>query len=1160
MTASTITDIPDLSLPFRSGDAARVWNYWFSHRDLSRSAHAVHNPFADDYKLNQRLWFHAGPELDAELRTLFEPLVQQAARGELDGWRDTPRECLALVLLLDQLPRNMYRGTAAAFAHDARALALAHEALERGFHRHLSPAESLFFFLALTHSEHLPDVRRALEGITELGTRCSRSQQRTARGWCVGTQKHIDVLERFGRYPHRNQALGRTSTPEEEAFLARPEFTALFMRSQQPRTQPEAASAQPCAEQARAAPGPRRPKLKILALHGFRQNGEVFRARTRKLRHALEDIAEFTFVTSPHVYSPQGETRAATLAAFGTIPEYPTQRVWWMSSEDNSVYEGFDASVAYLETVFREQGPFDGVVGFAQGGTLAAVLAAMQPHPTLSIRFAICISAFPSRARAHAKYVQPRSIQVPALHVVGTRDILVTPDRSLQLFETFDPSAATLLKHPGGHFVPSAWPYPDIHAFVERFVRHDTVPVETPSVAASPSVSEPEPEPDDGGPLLGHAREALAAASRSPRSPIDVPLVQNLLHEMATQGRWRELRQLAVHAHELRREEDEAHPETSDLVVVHEEIVELFARQLTADLAVAANILRTRPGAGPSEREAQWLRLFESHGVLQANGATGSGHWPSLCAREAPRVNNHADKRCRLAKDIAAEMFRQEAMLAFIDQVERERLARGDASVPPSRVEDNPARRRRLQPYDQETFARRLSYQRYRQVLSLIAEVLATMDPGRTREQLHELRSSREYSPQHIIAGRTLPLSQAVIEPEPEPVVPCSLVELGPLLTHLRENLGVHQQTAFSKGTLTTDGRLDLCKQVVGPGGIRPLLEAMRSTRHVKRLLLGNNIVGDGGAAAIAEFLREREDSPLDCWYIAGNHIGPEGISHVCDALMEDTKVTSLWLKRNPLKAAGMRPLAELLRRNRTLAVLDLVNCGLLDEGLEVLLGALMGPGANKTLKHLYLGTNGITAASAPLIARFLREDCALESFYLSCNRLGDEGVALIAEGLAANRSITRVSLASNRVGPQGATALAEALAGHPSIALLDLGFTKATAAVGELGNFIGDEGARALARMLKGNTTLRSLDLLHNFISQLGVNHLRDALTVNSTLVTLQLTQFGRVHNEPGKEEIRAALERNRQRIPLDQREHVAKLDLPDHIKEIYSVYRTHS
>ena len=108
-----------------------------------------------------------------------------------------------------------------------------------------------------------------------------------------------------------------------------------------------------------------------------------------------------------------------------------------------------------------------------------------------------------------------------------------------------------------------------------------------------------------------------------------MPLVENILQEMATQGRWSELRQLAAHAHGLRRDEDAARPETSDLVAVHEEIVELFARQLTADLAAAANVLRKRPGAGPSEREAKYLRQFELHGVLPANGAMGAERWPS---------------------------------------------------------------------------------------------------------------------------------------------------------------------------------------------------------------------------------------------------------------------------------------------------------------------------------------------------------------------------------------------------------------------------------------------------------------------------------------------------------------------------------------------------
>ncbi|HEY0137058.1 MAG TPA: DUF924 family protein, partial [Nannocystis sp.] len=300
----------DIIASFRDPDAARVWNYWFAHRDRSGAAQAVSDPFADDYVLGQALWFRGGPEVDAEIAAHFEPLLRRAAAGELDAWRETPRECLALLLLLDQFPRNMYRGTGQAFAYDAIALDLARDAIARGLDRPLAPAEALFFHMALTHSEQLADVRAALAGIRELATRCTRGQQRLARSWQVGTQKHIDVLERFGRYPHRNHALGRASTPAEEAFLQHPEFTALFMRSQLPR------AVDPAQEAVARAAAPAR-RLKILALHGFRQNGEVFRARIRKLRDALADLADLVFVTSPIAYTPQGDARDGTLAAFG---------------------------------------------------------------------------------------------------------------------------------------------------------------------------------------------------------------------------------------------------------------------------------------------------------------------------------------------------------------------------------------------------------------------------------------------------------------------------------------------------------------------------------------------------------------------------------------------------------------------------------------------------------------------------------------------------------------------------------------------------------------------------------------------------------------------------------------------------------------------------
>jgi uncharacterized protein (DUF924 family) len=1180
MATPSLASLADLATTVIDANAARVWNYWFARRSLGRAPSPAVDPFAEGYVFDHLLWFHAGADVDAEIGLHFRPLVERAARGELDGWKETARDCLSLVLLLDQLSRHIYRGTAAAFALDPHAVAVAEHALAHGFDRELAPAEALFFFLALVHAEDLALVRRGLSGIEALLTRCTRAQQRQAKGWRVSTLKHVHLLERFGRYPHRNAALGRASTPDEEAFLLRPEFSAVFMRSQTPRQANQANQADQADQAARARwatesseqgasldaaaePSQARaqragPRLRILAIHGFRQNGAVFRKRTRKMRQALEDIADFTFVTSPMNYTPRGETRAATLAAFGELPDYPMQQVWWLSSEDNREYEGFDASVAFLESVWRTQGPFDGVVGFAQGGTLAAVLAAMQPHPVLSFRFAICVSSFPARAEALARYMQPGSITLPTIHVLGLNDILVTPDRSLRLYEMWDQAHATLVRHPGGHFVPSAWPYKDIHDFLEPFLPERAGSPDAAGLADAPVP--PHDAPRDASRARYQAVvDALSATSQaasqasSPPGPLDVQSVQEDLHALAEAGAWKELQAIAVHAHALRADHGQD-PQFAPLEALHRTIVSLFASQLRKDLDAAASMPRDRDESASGERTRRLLSLLTTHTISEESRLPADAErWPSACATLSPRIGSQPDKRCRLARDIAGELFPHDNMLAAIARMQQASAPRAAPRAPTRPGPRSPGE------LTLDRQAHNLSYQRYAQTQSLLRGILAAASPHHADEQMRRLRAPHlvvHETPEQL---RALPLSTHITEPEPEPVVPCLLDDLDPLLGHLRSNAAVDRQTAFHKGTLTVDGRLDLCKQVVGPEGIGPLLGALRSTDHVKRLLLGNNIVGDGGAAAIAGFLRERKDSPLDCWYIAGNHITAQGLEHVCSALADDTRVTALWLKRNPLKPAGMLPLARLLQKNATLQVLDLVNCGLLDEGLSTLLGALMGPGANRSLRHLYVGTNGLTERSAPLLSAYLAGDCVLESLYLSCNRLGDEGIEALAAGLARNRSIRRLSLASNLVGPRGARALAAALAGHPTLQLLDLGFTKATVAVGESGNFLGDDGARAMAHLLTQNTTLRSLDLLHNAISQLGVNAMREALAVNRTLTSLQLTQFGKVHNEPGKEELRAALLRNRALVPPADAQAIADLELPAHVREIYSVYRTH-
>ena len=158
-------------------------------------------------------WFDGDPELDAVLRDRYGPLHERAAAGELSGLEARPGGSLALCILLDQLPRNAFRGTPRAFATDALARAVAGRALERGFDRNLPRDVRLFLYLPFEHSEAIEDQRRGVALFEALGDPDSLH-------WAI---EHLRVIERFGRFPHRNAILGRPSTPEEIEFLKQPD-------------------------------------------------------------------------------------------------------------------------------------------------------------------------------------------------------------------------------------------------------------------------------------------------------------------------------------------------------------------------------------------------------------------------------------------------------------------------------------------------------------------------------------------------------------------------------------------------------------------------------------------------------------------------------------------------------------------------------------------------------------------------------------------------------------------------------------------------------------------------------------------------------------------------------------------------------------------------
>ncbi len=159
----------------------------------------------------RKAWFQKSESFDAEIRRRFLITWERAARGELERWQATPLASLALVVTLDQFPRNMFRGTARSFASDSAALTTAGETIAREFDRLLSPVERSFVYLPFAHAEDLAAQRRSLELFQGLDRENVESAKR-----------HYEIIARFGRFPHRNAALDRDSTAEEIAFLKQP--------------------------------------------------------------------------------------------------------------------------------------------------------------------------------------------------------------------------------------------------------------------------------------------------------------------------------------------------------------------------------------------------------------------------------------------------------------------------------------------------------------------------------------------------------------------------------------------------------------------------------------------------------------------------------------------------------------------------------------------------------------------------------------------------------------------------------------------------------------------------------------------------------------------------------------------------------------------------
>jgi uncharacterized protein (DUF924 family) len=185
--------------------------YWFAAPPASKP----------ELDAAMKRWFGGGADQDATIARRFRATIDAAARGELEAWAANARSRLALILLLDQFPRSVHRRTQLAYAQDARALDLTLSGIDSGLDRQLAPLERMFFYMPMQHAESREIQERGVVEFARLAEEAPEGYLRnTLAGSADYAKQHRDIIARFGRFPHRNAALGRQSTAAEASYLA----------------------------------------------------------------------------------------------------------------------------------------------------------------------------------------------------------------------------------------------------------------------------------------------------------------------------------------------------------------------------------------------------------------------------------------------------------------------------------------------------------------------------------------------------------------------------------------------------------------------------------------------------------------------------------------------------------------------------------------------------------------------------------------------------------------------------------------------------------------------------------------------------------------------------------------------------------------------------
>jgi len=468
---------------------------------------------------------------------------------------------------------------------------------------------------------------------------------------------------------------------------------------------------------------------------------------------------------------------------------------------------------------------------------------------------------------------------------------------------------------------------------------------------------------------------------------------------------------------------------------------------------------------------------------------------------------------------------------------------------------------------DEQQLKTRMRFNKYLSKLSKYYRE-KELDEFNKKTMFRQARNNGNYGMWCSLKNR--PISERISNPTPMKVEVAPLDELKPFLDYLKSNKDIQENffdkdrknmcMKFTRGALYHDGRMDMCKQVVGSPHIGNLMQSLKFSDKIQHFLLGNNIIGTIGAKEIANYINEKHN--IKTWYLAGNEINSEGIKYICDALVNDTICKDLWLKRNPIGIEGCKHLKYLLENNKTIETLDLHNTGIMEGCKEIFEGLKK----NTTLKILYLDSNGMTKNESKYIVdyfNYLVENniYGIDSIWLDINRFEDDGIIEILESISKYKHLKRFNIGSNGISEKVGFYIYKAFKDHPNLKVLDLGIYKSTSDLGELSNRLGDEGIKYIAELIKENNFFEFLSITCNGVSASGIELIANALQHNKSIIQLEYQQYGLKIDQETIIKIKSKLGKNRKNKELkDVNQYIRFLKHTDKIINIDSIYRNNS